>query len=134
LSASAGPVWASDGFGPCAGWSGQSRLAVGRGFDLAGTSGFGELAAGYRGGASGCGQSNLDLTFGFRSGPDYLWLGQGFFFADRHANDTFKVQASGVRVLRDGSGLQLGVRASVEDGRFSDPALVIGFWRSAAAR
>lgn len=134
LSASAGPVWASAGMGGCAGWSAEGRLALGRGFDWGRASGFAEAVSGYRGGAGACGQAKLDINFGFRATPDYLWLGQGFFFADRHASDTFKVQASGVKVLRDGSGLQLGVRAVVDGGRFSDPALVIGFWRSADAR
>ncbi|MFZ4069041.1 MAG: hypothetical protein ACOYJ6_02935 [Caulobacterales bacterium] len=74
------------------------------------------------------------MTFGLRALPHYLWLAQRFFSVDRHADDTFKVQASGVKVFRNGTGLQLGVRADVSGDQFGEPAVVIGYWRSAAAR
>jgi hypothetical protein len=57
-SVSAGPVWPSDGFGGCAGWKGEGRIALGRGFQLGrDADAFGEIAAGFRYGASACAQS-----------------------------------------------------------------------------
>jgi hypothetical protein len=131
----AGPDWAPNGFQSCASWTGEGQIALGRGFRFSRHGeGVGEVAAGFRSGASDCARSKLDVTLGVRASPHYLWLAQGFFFADRHADDTFKVQATGVKVFRNGTGLQIGVCADVAAGRFSEPALVIGYWRSAAAR
>jgi hypothetical protein len=129
-----GPAWSDAGDADCAGVTGQVRAAYGRSLPWGNGGHFAETATEWRANQGRCAAAKLDFTYGVRSSPDYLWLGQGFFFTDRHAVDTIKVQVSGVKALNEGSGVQVGLRATVTDSRLGQPALVIGYWRAGFGR
>jgi hypothetical protein len=54
-------------------------------------------------------------------------MGQVFLDAPREGEETVRAQLSLVRFGRSGRGIQLGLRARVNDG-IDEPALMIGLW------
>jgi hypothetical protein len=75
----------------------------------------------------GCGGERLDLTAGFRPRENWLAMGQVFADLSRDGEESVRAQLSLVRFGESGRGIQIGVRARVDDAG-QEPALVIGWW------
>lgn len=75
----------------------------------------------------GCEGERLDLTAGYRPNDDWLVMGQLFLDAPRDGDESVKAQFTLVRFGDDGRGIQIGVRARIDDGA-QEPAIVIGLW------
>ncbi|GAM99175.1 hypothetical protein U91I_02817 [alpha proteobacterium U9-1i] len=126
LAVQGGVVWNSwPNFG-CAETGGELRLLAGRSF---GATGFINAEVAARTFEGDCGGERLDLTAGYRPHENWLAMGQVFMDAPREAGggDTVKAQLSLVRFGRRERGIQIGLRARIDDG-ISEPAIVLGFW------
>lgn len=124
MAVQAGAIWYSDPEPRCseagleARWLGGASFAEGRGFA--------NLEAARRASEGGCDATRVDLTLGYRPGEN--WLGMAQIFADRRTGEpAVRMQLSVVRFGRGGRGLQLGVRARLDEGA-GEPAIVLGFW------
>jgi|CXWL01.1.fsa_nt_gi hypothetical protein len=119
-----GVVWNSwPNFG-CAETGAELRFLAGRSF---GETGFINAEIAQRAFEGDCGGQRLDLTAGFRPNDSWLAMGQVFMDAPRDGQSSVKAQISLVRFGAEGRGVQLGLRARIDDG-LAEPALVLGFW------
>ncbi len=75
----------------------------------------------------GCGGERLDLTAGYRPNERWLAMGQVFMDAPRDGDESVKAQLTLVRFLDSGRGIQIGVRARIDDGAH-EPAIVLALW------
>jgi hypothetical protein len=75
----------------------------------------------------GCVGGRVDITAGYRPGPNWLAMGQVFYDSPVTSDDTLKAQFTLVRFDRQGRGWQIGVRATL-NGEDAAPALVLGLW------
>jgi hypothetical protein len=119
-----GVVWNSwPNFG-CAETGAELRLLAGRSL---GSSGFVNAEYGRRVFEGDCGGERIDLTVGYRPGDGFLVMGQVFYDAALRSDETVKAQISLVRFGHEGRGVQIGLRARIDEG-LTEPALVVAFW------
>lgn len=92
-----------------------------------GETGFVNIEVAARALEGGCEGERLDLTAGFRPSENWLAMGQLFFDAPREGDETVKAQLTLVSFTQSGRGIQVGLRARIDDG-IEEPALVVALW------
>ncbi len=125
VAVQAGALWISHPGEGCSEGGAELRWLAGRSF---GQSGFLNAEVATRELDGGCGGERADFTAGYRPAGNWLMMGQVFLDAPHEGDETVKAQVSLVRFGRGGRGLQVGVRARVDDGA-AEPALVLSWWR-----
>lgn len=124
LAIQGGVVWNSwPDFG-CAETGAELRFLAGQSF---GETGFANAEYGRRVFEGDCGGERLDLTIGYRPAEGFLAMGQVFYDAALRGDETVKAQISIVRFGLGDRGIQIGLRARIDDG-FTEPALVVAYW------
>ncbi|MEW5424565.1 hypothetical protein [Amorphus sp. 3PC139-8] len=95
----------------------DARLLIGRSFSLFGRPGFVDAQAGYRvteGDAAD--EVHIDLTLGLKPTPRWMLLAQSFSTISVGSGPSYrydKLQASVVRWIRDGIGLEVGLTGTI---------------------
>jgi hypothetical protein len=124
LAIQGGVVWNSwPNFG-CAETGAELRFLAGRSF---GQSAFINAEYGRRVFEGDCGADRAEVTLGYRPNDGTLVLGQVFYDAALRGDETVKAQISLVRFGVGGRGIQIGLRARIDDG-LTEPALVVAYW------
>ena len=85
----------------------------------------GETAIRY---AGGCPHVRYELTAGWRPRERWLGLGQIFVDDDLAYGASIKAQAGLVRFSRKGRGLQISLRARIDEGSVIEPTIILGYW------
>jgi hypothetical protein len=120
-----GVTWREDVAGFCSGFGGEARFLVGRSFGGSARGAFTNVEIARRSGP--CPSTRSDLTLGWRTHPDWLFMGQYFGHADRHGRAD-KAQISVVRRLSSAVNVQIGLRQRVRQGGGREQAIVVGLW------
>jgi hypothetical protein len=124
MAAQAGALWNSHPSDGCGEGGAELRFLGGQSY---GNGAFINLEAATRAFEGGCGGERIDVTAGSRFAGNWLAMGQVFVDSPHEGEETVKAQISLVRFGDEGRGIQVGLRARVDDG-VQEPALVIGFW------
>lgn len=125
LAVQGGALWVSHPGDECGEGGVEARFLGGHSF---GSRGFVNVEAAGRALSSGCGGQRLELTAGYSPSDSWMALGQVFADAPTDGEETVKLQVSMVRFTESGYGVQIGLRARVDEGLLDEPALVIGLW------
>lgn len=130
VAVQAGALWVSEPPAHCQEGGGEVRVLGGYNVrpDV-----FVNVEAAERGLSGGCTDQRVDLTIGVRAGPHWLGLAQVFVDGARYGDETVKAQLSLVHFGSAGRGVQVGVRARVDEGD-AEPALVLAFWSEPGRR
>lgn len=124
ISAQASAVWQSEPDAGCGEGGAELRLMGGMALSQAS---FLNIEAAGRTLEGGCSGSRAEITAGYRPGERWLALGQIYLDARREGEETVKAQLSLVHFDRKRRGVQVGLRARLDDGD-PEPALVVSFW------
>lgn len=124
VAVQAGALWSSHPSRGCGEGGVEARFLGGSSY---GEAGFLNVEIAARALEGGCGGERIDVTAGSRFAGNWLAIGQVFVDSPHEGEETVKAQISLVRFGDEGRGIQVGVRARVDDG-VQEPALVIGFW------
>lgn len=124
VAAQAGLLWSSHPSADCGEGGVEARFLGGMSYREGGFLNV-EIAA--RALEGGCGGERIDVTAGTRFAGNWLAMGQVFVDSPHEGEETVKAQISLVRFGDEGRGVQVGLRARIDDG-VQEPALVIGFW------
>ena len=125
MAIQAGALWVSHPGDECGEGGIEARWLGGRSL---GDRAFINLEAAGRALENGCGGQRAEMTAGYRPSDDWMALGQVFVDAPTDGEETVKLQLTMVRFTETGYGIQLGLRARVDEGLLDEPALVIGLW------
>jgi len=127
VSAQASALWRGERFVTrCVGAGGEVRGLAGTAFGDG--RGFLNIEAAGRLLEGGCRAQRFEVSAGWRAGPRWMGLAEGFVYDPRGSVDpSVKAQMSVVRMGAEGRGLQVGLRVNVDGGEAA-PALVVGFW------
>lgn len=92
-----------------------------------GRTGFVNVEAAGRAFEGGCAGQRLELAAGYRPRRPWLAIGQVFMDARETGDSTIKAQFTMVRFRSGDRGIQMGVRARIDEG-LAEPAIVLGIW------
>lgn len=92
-----------------------------------GRTGFVNVEAAGRVFEGGCAGQRLEVAAGYRPQRPWLAMGQVFTDAREAGGSSIKAQFTVVRFRGEDRGIQIGVRARIDDG-IAEPAIVLGIW------